>query len=83
MLHAREGADIVGTLSRSGLRLKRATQGRGFAVRPLSLDDELLPDEELPCEALLPDDDGGGGGGLYVLRGRSEAVPLELPCVCV
>jgi hypothetical protein len=45
--------------------------------------DEELPDEELPDEELLPDDDDEGGGGVYVLRGRSDAVPDELPCVCV
>ena len=60
----------------------RAAQGRGFAVRVLPLEDEP-PDDELPDEALLPDDDDEGGGGEYVLRGRSDAVPLELPCVCV
>ena len=43
---------------------KRTAQGRGFAVRPLPLDDELPPDEELPCEALLPDVDDEGGGGV-------------------
>jgi len=60
-----------------------APQGRGFAVLPLDeLPDDELPDDELPEEELLPDEDEGGGGE-YVLRGRSDAVPLELPCVCV
>ena len=60
---------------------ERSPQGRGFAVRVLPLDEEL-PDE-LPDDELLPDDDDEGGGGVYVLRGRSDAVPDELPCVCV
>ena len=67
-------------------RSRRSTQGRGFAVRVPPLDelpDEELPEEELPEDALLPDDEVEGGGGVYVLRGRSEAEPVELPCVCV
>jgi len=62
---------------------RRSAQGRGFAVRPL--DDDSLPDDDevLPDDELLPEDDGVGGGGVYVLRGRSDAVPVEPPCVCV
>ena len=48
-------------------------------MRPL-LPDDSLPDED---DELLPDEDDEGGGGLKVLRGRSLAVPDELPCVCV
>jgi len=54
-----------------------------LAVRSLPPDDELplLDDEPLPEDG---DDDGDGdGGGLYVLRGRSDAEPVELPCVWV
>ena len=56
-----------------------AAQGRGFAVRSLPPDDELPLLDDEP----LPEDADGDGGGLYVLRGRSDAVPVELPCVCV
>ena len=64
------------------LRIGRdADQFRGLAVRSLPPDDELplLDDEPLPEDA----DAAGAGGGLYVLRGRSDAVPVELPCVWV
>ena len=76
MQRTRRGADDVGAPHDLLCCARTLAQFRGFAVRPL--DDELLPDEEL-----LPDDEGEGGGAELVLRGRWDAVPLELPCVCV
>jgi len=61
--------------------IRAAAQFRGLAVRSLPPDDELPLLDEEP----LPDveDGDGAGGGLYVVRGRSDGVPVELPCVWV